>query len=91
MPGSTCGTTSRPRGWTRRPGTCASVLGTTQDRNVNIANNVRALLALELGALLLAPYLNRHRRPPRSEIVDYALGAAVWLTTVVTFFFAHHF
>jgi len=73
------------------PGTCASVLGTTQDRNVNIANNVRALLALELGALILAAYLNRRRKPPRSEVVDYVLGAAVWLTTVVTFFFAHHF
>jgi hypothetical protein len=75
---------------TPEPGHCASVLGTTQDRNVNIANNVRALLALELLALLLAVYLNRARRPPRSEIVDYVLGSVVWLTTLLTFSFARH-
>lgn len=66
-------------------GYCASVLGTAQDRDVNIANNVTALLAVGgLGLLILIGALkNRHTAP--LEFVAYVIGVGVLAATA--FFF----
>src|SRR3954453_19642354 len=55
------------------PGACASVLGTTRDRDVNIANNVTALLVVGLIALVILAALAIHNLPPVPALVGYAV------------------
>lgn len=66
-------------------GKCGAIFGTT-DRNLSIANNVRALLLVELLALLLVGYLGRHERANRTRLIGYVAGVAVWLVATVVFF-----
>lgn len=75
------------------PGTCATVLGTTRDRNVNVANNMQALLFI--GALLLVFVAVVVMLPQSSDTamgtgdkVGYLLAGVVYVVTVVTFMFA---
>lgn len=76
---------------TPNPGTCASVLGTTRNRDVNIANNVFALLAVGLlGLLILAWLMARGRRTRQSpltasHVLGYTASAAVWVATLLGF------
>ena len=72
-------------------GSCASVLGTAHDRNVNIANNVFALLGVGLvGVLILAVLLTRRLlahlgRPSVTSLVGNGVGVALWVLTLVMF------
>jgi hypothetical protein len=80
---------------TPNTGSCASVLGTTQDRDVNIGNNVFALLAVGLLALLILALLVARNLPPVPALIGYGVAAAVWLATVLVFrlargFFVHN-
>jgi hypothetical protein len=72
-------------------GTCASVLGTTQDRDVNIANNVTALLVVGLLALVILVALAVKHLPPTPARVGFAVAAALWVATAVIFWSARHF
>ncbi|MDP9094607.1 MAG: hypothetical protein M3N95_17135 [Actinomycetota bacterium] len=83
------------------PGSCASVLGTTRDRNVNIANNVFALLAVGLlgllitGGLLARRLLAQVSLPVRPVMIGYGIAGAVWLAALLAFeltrgFFVHY-
>jgi hypothetical protein len=82
-------------------GTCGSVLTTTENRDVNIGNNMFALLIVGLvGFLFLATFtLIEHRKngrtwPPPQSTIGYAVTLAVWAYAAVTFwgfrsFFTH--
>ena len=72
-------------------GSCASVLGTTQDRDVNVANNVTALLAVGLIALLILAVLSGRRLPPRPALVGYVVAGTVLIATALVFWLARHF
>lgn len=70
---------------TRSTGSCASVLSTTHDRDVNIANNVTALLALGLLGLLILAFLATKNLPTRPELIGYAVAALVFIATALIF------
>jgi hypothetical protein len=72
-------------------GTCGVLGGTTQHVDAFVANNVRALLAVELLALLLIAFLSRRKGPPRPPPISFVLTGAVWLVTALLFFLAHDF
>jgi hypothetical protein len=72
-------------------GSCASVLGTTQDRNVNVANNVTALLAVGLIALLILAVLAARNLPPLPALVGYGVAAGVWIAAALVFWLARDF
>jgi hypothetical protein len=77
-------------------GSCASVLGTTKDRNVNVANNVFALLAVgALGLAILIALVVRAavRRVDFGPIAiaQYAVVAALWVTAAFVFGLARDF
>jgi hypothetical protein len=76
---------------TPNTGSCASVLGTTQDRDVNIGNNVFALLAVGLLALLILAVLVARNLPTVPALIGYGVAAAVWLATVLVFWLARGF
>jgi hypothetical protein len=67
-------------------GTCASILGTTEHRDMNIENNVTALLAVGLLGLLILAYLGARHRPTRPEAIGFAVAAFVWLATALAFY-----
>ncbi len=69
------------------PGTghCASVLGTTRDRDVNVANNVFALLVVGAFALVTLAVLARRKLPPWPARAGYLGAAAVWLIAALLF------
>ena len=64
-------------------GSCASVLGSTKDRDVNVANNNVALLAvglvgiLVIGALIVRGFV-RGVPPPAPSLIGYGVSVAVW-------------
>lgn len=60
---------------TPNPGHCASVLGTITDRNFNIGNNVRALLAVGVCALVASAVLWRKKNEKDSFKGFLALAA----------------
>lgn len=64
---------------------CASVHGNTLDRDVNIANNVFALLAVGLVGLVLAFLLTPKgdRRAPK--LLGWFVAALVWLVALLVF------
>jgi hypothetical protein len=72
-------------------GTCASVLGTTQDRDVNVANNVTALLAVGFLALLIIAALAAQNLPPLPVVLGYAVAATVWIAAALVFWLGRHF
>lgn len=77
-------------------GSCASVLGTTRDRNVNVANNVFALLAVgALGLVILIVLVIRAAMRGADfaalAIAQYAVVAALWLTALLVFWLARDF
>jgi hypothetical protein len=72
-------------------GSCASVLGTTQDRNVNIANNVTALLAVGLLALLILAVLAARNLPSLPDVIGYIVAATMWIATALVFCLARDF
>jgi hypothetical protein len=72
-------------------GSCASVLGTTLDRDVNIANNVTALLAVGFLGLVILAVLAPRDPPTRPEIIGYAVAAVVWLATALLFWLDRDF
>ena len=76
---------------TPEPGSCASVLGTTHDRNVNIANNVTALLAVAALALLVFAILAARNRPTGVALIGYAAAVAAWLVAALVFWLARDF
>lgn len=83
---------------TPNPGNCGSVLTDTTNRDLNIANNVGALLvAGALGLVLLAVLatIGRYRsttprraveRPSTTAVVGFCLIALLWMATTVAFF-----
>lgn len=77
-------------------GSCASVLGTTHDRNVNVANNVFALLVVgALGLLILLILAVRAAVGDATlspvAIAGYLVVAAVWLTALLVFWLSRNF
>ncbi|HJQ43057.1 MAG TPA: hypothetical protein VJ831_08230, partial [Jatrophihabitantaceae bacterium] len=77
-------------------GSCASVLGSTKDRDVNVANNVFALLAVGLvaivvvGALVVRGFV-RGLPPATPSVIGYAVSVAVWAVGVGVFEGDRHF
>ncbi len=69
---------------TQSTGSCASVLG-VHDRDVYVANNVFALLAVGLLGLLILAYLATKNRPTRPELAGYAIAALVFIATALVF------
>lgn len=63
---------------TPNPGSCTSFLATTQGRDVNIANNVTALLTVGVLGLLIASILVARNRPTRPAPIGCAVAATVW-------------
>ena len=74
-------------------GSCGSVLATAHDRDVSIANNVFALLAMGLLALLIgaAITLGAAGSPTLSTLAGYAFAVLVWLVTALLFELARGF
>jgi hypothetical protein len=70
---------------------CGVLKGTTMDRDALVANNMRALLAVELIALVLIAVLTRRKGPPRPPPIGFIVAGAVWLVTALLFFLAHDF
>jgi hypothetical protein len=69
-------------------GSCASVLGTIKDRDVNIANNVTALLAVGFLALVVLAVLGALKPPRLPTVIGYAVSALVWLAAALVFWLA---
>jgi FtsH-binding integral membrane protein len=76
---------------TRGTGSCASVLGTAHDRDVNIANNFTALLAVGLLGLLILAFLATKNRPTRPEFIGFAVAALVFIATALIFWWDRDF
>jgi hypothetical protein len=80
-------------------GSCGSVLGTTKDRNVNVANNIFTLIVVgALGLLVLGALMIRAQRsadlarqPNRSAKIGYAVAFVAWLGATLVFGLARHF
>jgi hypothetical protein len=66
-------------------GSCASLLGTTADRNLNIANNMTALIAVEVIALALLAGTAIRSRPKRPTIIGYAAAGITFIVTATVF------
>jgi hypothetical protein len=66
-------------------GTCGSILGTTADRNANIANNVTALLAVGFVGLAILAFNGLRGRPTRSSIVGFVIAVVAWGVTAAVF------
>jgi hypothetical protein len=76
---------------TPHPGSCASVLGTTQDRDYNVGNNMFALLTVGAMGLVLLAWLTRKRRPAKGALIGYAAAVVVWLAAMLVFWLARDF
>jgi hypothetical protein len=70
---------------------CGVLKGTTMDVDALVANNMRALLAVELIALVLIAVLTRRKGPPRPPPIGFIVTGAVWAATALVFFLAHDF
>lgn len=69
-------------------GTCATVLATTRDRNVNVGNNVFALLTVGALALIFVALLVLRSPggvPGRTHRLGYLATLLIWLTGTLTF------
>jgi FtsH-binding integral membrane protein len=66
-------------------GSCASLLGTKADRNLNIANNMTALIAVEVIALALLAGIAVRDHPRRPTIIGYAAAAVTLIITAIIF------
>jgi multisubunit Na+/H+ antiporter MnhB subunit len=69
-------------------GSCASVIGTAKDRDVNIANNVTALIVVGAIGLIILAVLAVRNRPSRAARAGYAIAAATWIATALVFWLA---
>lgn len=71
---------------TPNPGSCASALDvfTRHDRDVNIANNVTALLTVGALALLISGILTARSRT-RPALIGYAVAVTIWVLTALIF------
>jgi hypothetical protein len=69
-------------------GSCASVLSTTHDRDVNVANNVPALLAVGFLGVGILVYLGLRDRelPPRPALIGFGVAALIWIATALVFY-----
>ena len=84
---------------TPSPGTCGSVLGTTKDRDANVANNVGALLIVGIvGLVLLLALMIRAQRaddpavhPTRLNWIGYGIALGLWLVAWLLFTYQRHF
>lgn len=72
-------------------GSCGVLPGTIQHVDAIAANSMRALLAVELIALVLIAALTRRKGPPRPPPIGFIVTGAVWLVTALVFFLAHDF
>lgn len=75
---------------TPNPGKCASVFGSLEDRSVNIANNITALIAVGVLAGIILGGLTVRKRSPRVEpqpsaLKMFAVAAAVWILLMLVF------
>jgi hypothetical protein len=68
-----------------KPGECHAILDTT-DRDLNIANNLRALLALELLALAFIAFSKRREPTTRAQVVGFGGATSLWVLTTVVYF-----
>jgi hypothetical protein len=72
-------------------GTCGSVLTTTENRDVNISNNIFVLLTvgaagfLVLAVISIVGHARRGSWPPPLCLIGYGLALVVWGYAVVTF------
>jgi hypothetical protein len=64
---------------------CASRLGTAADRDVNIANNVTALLAIGALGLVALAVMARRARPTPLELAGWGAAALVCVVTALSF------
>jgi hypothetical protein len=73
-------------------GSCATLLVKTHDRDVSVANNVRALLAVELIALVLLAVSARraHERASRTSRVGYGVAVVVLVAAGLVFYLDRH-
>jgi hypothetical protein len=78
---------------TADPGHCASVLGTTADRNANIANNVWALIAVGIlaGAILAVLTVRAPGPAGRSVVIGWLVGLFVFCAVALVFWFGRPF
>ena len=72
-------------------GGCGVLPGTIDHLDAIAANSMRALLAVELIALVLIAALTRRKGPPRPPPIGFIVAGAVWLVTALLFFLAHDF
>jgi len=72
-------------------GACGVLPGTIEHLDAIAANSMRALLAVELIALVLIAVLTRRKGPPRPPPIGFIVTGAVWLVTALLFFLAHDF
>ncbi|HEY7453377.1 MAG TPA: hypothetical protein VH683_02345 [Thermoleophilaceae bacterium] len=66
-------------------GSCASVLGTTHERDVNIANNVTALIVIGLLGLIILAVMALRDPPTGDERIGYGAAAVVWAVSALLF------
>ncbi len=69
-------------------GTCASVLGTMRDRDVNVNNNVKALLAVGTIGLFIIAARGLRNRASRAAVRGFLVAAVAWLAAALSFFLA---
>jgi hypothetical protein len=73
------------------PGTCTSVIASTQGRHANIANNITALIVLGVVALLVAGILIARNDATLLALIGYGVAWAIWLAAALVFWLARHF
>jgi len=71
-------------------GTCATLLFTAHDRDVSVANNLRALLAVELITVILLAGFALHARKPISWTDRIGYGGALTVLVIAIFMFFRH-
>lgn len=72
---------------TPKPGKCASVFGSLEDRGVNIANNITALIVVGLlaGITLIVLTVRKRLQPPQMAVGMFAVAATIWITLMLFF------
>jgi len=73
------------------PGTCTSLIVSTQGRHANIANNITALLVVGALALVVAGILVARNEAPLASLVGFGIASLTWLAAVLVFALARHF
>jgi hypothetical protein len=73
------------------PGTCTSVIASTQGRHANIANNVTALIVVGALALVVAGVLIARNDASLFAVIGYGVAWAAWLAAALVFWLARHF